>query len=101
MMVKSGTALANAASSGSCGKHTPVSRESLIFPVVDFRVGVPGYGMADPAKTVGTGGLQRLQHRFDPISQVQIGVADDGRRRPAGAIDTAGAGGGQALDKFN
>ena len=56
--------------------------------------------MADPPKPVGAGRLQRIQHGLDPVAQLQVGVADDGRRCPAGAVETAGAGGGLTLHKF-
>ena len=64
-------------------------------------MGVPRHGMADAPKPVGAGRLQRLQHRCDPVAQVQVGVADDGGGRPAGAVQPAGAGRGQPLDEFD
>src|SRR5262249_43309731 len=46
-------------------------------------------------------GVQRLQHRRDALAEIQVGVADDSGGGPAGAIQAAGAGGGQPLDKLN
>ena len=57
--------------------------------------------MADAAEAVGAGCLQRLQHRFDAIAQVQVGVADDGRRGPARAVQPAGRGRRQSLHELH
>ena len=57
--------------------------------------------MPDPTKPVGAGGLQRFQHRRDPVSQLQVSMADDGRGRPARTVQAAGAGSCQPLDKLD
>ena len=57
--------------------------------------------MADTAKPVGAGCLQRFQHWCHPFAQVQVGVTDDGGSSPAGAVQTAGTGRGQPLDEFD
>ena len=40
--------------------------------------------VADAPEAVRAGGLERLQDRLDPLAQVQVGVADDGRGGPLG-----------------
>ena len=62
---------------------------------------VPGHRVADAPETVGAGRLQRLQHRAHVLAQVKVGVADDGCRRLAGAIQPVVAGGRQALHELN
>ena len=57
--------------------------------------------MADTPKPVGTGCLQRFEHRRHPVAQVQVGVPDDGGSSPARAVETAGAGRRQALDELD
>ena len=73
----------------------------LLLAVVDLRMRVPGNRVADAAKSVGAGGLKRLQHRLDPVAQLQIGMADDCRRRPTRAVEPAGAGSSEALDELD
>jgi hypothetical protein len=72
-----------------------------LFPTGQVGMRVPRRRVPDPTKPVGAGDVERLQHRCDPVAQVQVGVADDGSGRPAGAIEAAGAGGGQPLDKLD
>ena len=69
--------------------------------VFQLRVRVPSNRVADTAESVGAGRLQCLQHRLDPVPQVQVGVADNGCRSPARAIKAAGAGGGQTLNELD
>ena len=57
--------------------------------------------MADTAKPVGARRPQCLEHRLDPVAELQIGAADDPRSRSAWAIDPAGAGRGETLDKLD
>ena len=76
-------------------------QDPLGFPVADFGMAVPGDRVPDAVKPVWAGGLQRLQHRLHPVSQLQIGVADDRRCGAAGAIEAAGAGRGQPLDELD
>ena len=73
----------------------------LLLAVADLGVAVPCHRVPDAVKPVGAGRLQRLQHRRHPVSQLQIGVADDGGRRAARTIEPAGAGGGQPLDELH
>jgi hypothetical protein len=53
--------------------------------------------MADAAKPVRARRLERFEHRLDPVAELQIRTPDDARRRPARAIEAAGAGGSQPL----
>ena len=62
---------------------------------------VPGDGVSDTTEPVRAGGLQRFQHWSDPIPQLQVSMADDSCSRPARAIQAAGAGRGQPLDKLD
>ncbi len=69
--------------------------------VGNLRMGVPGYGVADAPKPVGTGSLEGFQHRLNLLAQIEIGMAHYGGGGPAGSINTAGAGRGQALHKLH
>jgi hypothetical protein len=62
---------------------------------------VPRHRVSDASQPVGAGGVERLQHRCDPVAEVQVGMADNGGGSPAGAIQATGAGGGQPLDKLD
>ena len=62
---------------------------------------VPGHRVADAPEAVGAGRLQRLQHRAHVLAQVQVGVADNGCRRLAGAVQSVIAGRGQALHELH
>jgi hypothetical protein len=57
--------------------------------------------MADAPEPVGTGRVQCLEHRGDPVAQQQIGVADDCRGSPSGAVETTGARCSQPLHELN
>jgi hypothetical protein len=57
--------------------------------------------MSSTAEPVRAGRLQRVEDRLHALSQVQVGVAHDGRGGAAGAVQTAGAGRGQALHELD
>ena len=73
----------------------------LLFPVFDLGMRVPCHRMADAAKPIGAGGLQSLQHGRHPVCELQIGIADDRRCRPARAVEPGGAGCCQALHELD
>jgi hypothetical protein len=54
-----------------------------------------------PRNRLGLAALSASRYRFDPVAELQIGAADDPRRRPARAIGAAGAGGGQTLHELD
>src|SRR6266478_8868175 len=62
---------------------------------------IPGDGMANAPKPVGAGRAQRFQYRCCALTQVQVGVTDNGRRRSTGAVESARAGRGQPLDELD
>ena len=118
-MVRSGTALATVSQFGELGeKHPSIQRQphacqhpsarpeiiggqsTLRLPVFHLRVGVPTDGVTYPAESVGAGGLQGFQHGLNSVSQLQVGVTDDGGGGPGGAVKTAGAGRRQTLDEL-
>ena len=57
--------------------------------------------MADASEPVGTGRLQCFQHRRDAVAEQQIGMPDDCRRSPPGAVETTGARRSQPLYELN
>ena len=69
--------------------------------VLHLGMGIPRHGMTDSPKPIGAGRPQRVQHGFHPCAQVQVGVPDDGGRRPTGAVQTARASRGQPLDELD
>ena len=82
------------------GQHASASPELLVAEltlhsvcgrVFDLGMRVPRHRMADAPEPVGTGRLQCLEHRGDAVAEQQIGVPDDCRRSPSGAIETTGA----------
>ena len=72
----------------------------FFFAIFDLRVRVPCNRMPNPAKPVGAGSLQRGQDWLDPVSQFQIGVADDRRRGAAWSVKPGRRRRRQSLDKL-
>ena len=68
--------------------------------VLDLGVRIPGDRMADAAEPVGAGRLEGLQYRLDAVSEVQVGVADDGCRSAARAVQSIGRSRRQALHEL-
>ena len=100
------TLQAQAHAGQNLGPGPEVGAGHLAFLVVgggvgDAGVGVPGHRVADAPEPVGAGGLESFQDRLNAVAQVQVGVAHDGRRGPAGPVESRGAGGGQTLDKLD
>ena len=62
---------------------------------------VPGYRVPDTPEMVGAGFVKSVQHTFHRVAQVQVGVPDDGRRGPGGAVQAAGAGRVQPLHELH
>jgi hypothetical protein len=79
-------------------KLTP---DSVCGRVFELGMRVPRHRMADAPEPVGTGRLQCLEHRGDAVAQQQIGVADDCRRSPSGAVEATGARCSQPLHELN
>ena len=121
-LARSGTALAKAASSGSCGKQSPVSRDKpdprqhvtagaeigrgedpLLFAVAHLGMWIPRHCVpaASLRNRLGLAACSAANTGSTRSAQVQVGVADDGGCRSAGAIQAAGASGGQPLDKLD
>ena len=99
MMVRSGTALANSASSNICGKYIQPSRDrpmlantraparklsldiwfaawcAAVFSISGCGSQVTEWRM--PRKRLGLAACRGFQHRLDAVAQVQVGVAHD------------------------
>src|SRR4029450_7687602 len=106
MIVRSGTALANRASSGSCGwyrefsRHSPLRASSLVAGQ-ERGPGLTPAGRTDATEWCGADGLHRVEHWRNPRAQFQIGVADNGRGHPGTTVLTASAIRRQPLDELD
>jgi hypothetical protein len=56
---------------------TGAGQNPFRFAVFHFWMRVPSDGVTDTAKPIGASRLKRLQHRLDPVSEFQVGMADD------------------------
>ena len=66
--------------------------------LASFRAVVPTHRVAHATEAVGTGGLHGFQHRPHALSQLQVGVSDDGCRSLSRAVVPSGAVIGDGLD---